>query len=50
VWEQANEIKMMLETAMEKVCAWSETVKAETSETAGHEATMTRELRTIVEA
>jgi hypothetical protein len=31
---------MMLETAMERVCAWSERVEAETSETAGREATI----------
>jgi hypothetical protein len=40
VREQANEIMMMLETAMERVCALSERVKAQTSETAGREATI----------
>jgi hypothetical protein len=40
VREQANEIMMMLETTMERVCAWSKRVKAQTSEIAGHEATI----------
>jgi hypothetical protein len=42
VREQANEIRMMLETAMERVCAWSERVEAQTSETAGREATISK--------
>jgi hypothetical protein len=33
--EQANEIMMMLEMVMERVCAWSERVEAQTSESAG---------------
>jgi hypothetical protein len=40
VREQANEIMMMLKMAMERVCAWSERVEAQTSETAGREATI----------
>jgi hypothetical protein len=31
--EKATEIMMMLETVMQKVCAWSERVKAQTSKT-----------------
>jgi chromosome segregation ATPase len=31
---------MMLETAMEKVCEWSERVEAQTSETAGRDVTV----------
>jgi hypothetical protein len=34
VHEQATEIMMMLETAMLKVCVWSERIEAQTSETA----------------
>jgi hypothetical protein len=34
VREQTTEIMMMLETAMLKVCAWSERIEAQTSETA----------------
>jgi hypothetical protein len=34
VWEQAHEIMLMLESAMEKVCAWAERVEAQQSETA----------------
>jgi hypothetical protein len=44
VREQANEIMMMLETAMERVCAWSQRVKAQSSvEATAHE------LRRVVE-
>jgi hypothetical protein len=37
VREQAEEIMSMLETAMERVCAWSERVEAHMSESAGRE-------------
>jgi hypothetical protein len=37
VREQAEELMSMLETAMERVCEWSETVEAHTSESAGRE-------------
>jgi hypothetical protein len=37
VREQATEIMMMLETVMLKVCAWSERIEAQTSETADHD-------------
>jgi hypothetical protein len=40
VREQANEIMMMIETAMEMVCEWSERVEAQTSESAGREVTV----------
>jgi hypothetical protein len=35
--EQATEIMMMLEMAMQRVCAWSEMVEAQTSDTAERE-------------
>jgi hypothetical protein len=38
--EDANEIMLMLEKTMEKVCKWSERVEAETATTAGHEVTI----------
>jgi hypothetical protein len=34
IWEQATEIMMMLETTMQRVCAWSEMVEAQTSDMA----------------
>jgi hypothetical protein len=40
VREQANEIMMMLETAMEKVCEWNERVEAQTSEFVGRDVTV----------
>jgi hypothetical protein len=39
-WEDANEIMMMLERTMEKVCEWTEWIEAQTSATAESEVTI----------
>jgi hypothetical protein len=40
VWEQATEIMMMLKTAMQRVCAWSEMVEAQTLDMAERDVTI----------
>jgi hypothetical protein len=40
VREQANEIMMLLETAMEKVCEWSKRIEAQIAGSAGHDVTV----------
>jgi DNA repair exonuclease SbcCD ATPase subunit len=40
VQDQAEEIMSILETAMERVCAWSERVEAHTTDSAGRDMTM----------